>query len=115
MSFRRKDFHNSRAYEADPPTRDRRRLTIGISSAVAWVKVQFDKLLQSGASSPIATLSLSRENNEPFSLLGSDRPDLPSQTSESTVFPMADREPGFQTRLRPAGANDRQHERKVER
>lgn len=115
MSFRRKDFHNSRTYDADPPARDRSHLMMGISSAIAWVKVQFDKLLQSGASSPISTLSLRRENDEPFSLLGSDRQDLLPQKSETTVFPMADREPGFQTRLRPAGANDRQHERKVER
>ena len=48
MSFRRDDFHNSRTYEADPPARGPGPL----SSAIAWLKRQFDKLLQSGGLEP---------------------------------------------------------------
>ena len=84
MSFRRDDFHNSRTYEADPLT----PAPSVLSSAVAWVKLQFDKLLRSGAPSTM-----------PYSLLGSDERARPADRMESTVFPMADREPGLQTRL----------------
>lgn len=101
MSFRRDDFHNSRTYEEDPPT----PAPSGISSAIAWVKLQFDKLLRSGAPSPM-----------PYSLLGSDEHARPSDRMESTAFPMADREPGFQTNMQPAKANGiRRHERQADR
>ena len=108
MSFRRDDFHNSRTYEADPPARGPGAL----SSAIAWLKLQFDKLLQSGASPSISML----DNEGPYSVLGSDERDQPSSRLDSSVFPMADREPGFQTSLRPVRANGaRRHEQRAER
>lgn len=112
MSFRRDDFHNSRTYEADPPTR-----TPGaLSPAITWLKRQFDKLLRSGASSSISPVTLFDGDEGPYSLLGSDAGDRPATKSGSTVFPMADRDPGFQTRLRPARANGmRRHEQRAER
>ena len=101
MPFRRDNFHNSRTYEADPPT----PAPSGFSAAFAWVKLQFDKLLRSGAPSPM-----------PYSLLGSDVRDRPSDKTESTAFPMVDREPGFQTSMQPARANGmRRQERQAER
>jgi hypothetical protein len=112
MSFRRDDFHNSRTYEADPPTRAPGLL----SSTIAWLKRQFDKLLQSGASSSISAVTLFDGNKGPHSLLGSDGRDGPSPKLDSTVFPMADRDLGFQTRLRPARANGmRRQEHRPER
>lgn len=112
MSFRRDDFHNSRAYEPDPPA----RAPSGLSSAIAWIKRQFDKLLQSGASPSISTLAPFDGDEGPYSLLGSDGRDRPSTRLDSTVFPMADRDPGFQTRLRPARANGMpRHEQRAER
>lgn len=109
MSFRRDDFHNSRTYEADPPT----RAPGALSSAIAWLKRQFDKLLQSGAS---PSNSLFDGHEGPYSLLGSDGRDRPSPKMDSTVFPMAEREPGFQTSLRPANANGmRRHGHRAER
>jgi hypothetical protein len=52
----------------------------------------------------------------PYSLLGADERARPSKRTESMVFPMADREPGFQTSLRPARANCmRPHEHREER
>lgn len=101
MSFRRKDYHNSRSYEADPPTPGRGRLSL----AVAWLKLQMDKMLRSGASSSISPVTLFPGNEGPYSLLGSDVQDLPPHKWGSTAFPMADREPGCQTRLQPARAN----------
>ena len=94
MSFRRNDFHNSRIYEPDPPMAG----PGAVSSAIAWLKQQFGKLLRSGAHSSGSPLTLGRGGEGPYSLLGSDMRDPP----ESTAFPMADRDPGFQTRLRPA-------------
>lgn len=109
MSFRRDDFHNSRTYEADPPT----PAPGPLSSALAWLKRQFDKLLQSGAS---PSISLSDGDEGPYSLLGADGRDRPSGKLDSSVFPMADRDPGFETRLRPARANGvRRHEQRPER
>ena len=111
MSFRRDDFHNSRAYEADPPMPARSRL----SSALAWVKLQFDKLLRSGASSSISAITPLGGDEGPYSLLGSDGHVRPSDRQESIVFPMADRAPGIQTRLRPARSDGmRRHERRAE-
>ena len=102
MSFRRNDYHNSRTYEADPPT----PAAGGLSLAIAWAKLQLDKLLRSGTPTSIAT----------YSVLGSDGHDRPSGKLETSVFPTADREPGFQTRLQPARANAaRRHDRRVER
>ena len=112
MSFRRKDFHNSRAYEADPATPAGSRL----SSALAWVRLQLDKLLQSGASAPTSAITPFRGDEGPYSLLGSEGHERPPDKLESTVFPMADREPGFQTSLRPARVNTmRRNERQAER
>lgn len=109
MSFRRDDFHNSRTYEADPPT----PAPGGFSSAIAWVKRQFDKLLHSGASPSISPLD---GDEGPYSLLGADGRDRPSLKADSSVFPMVDRDPGFQTRLRPARANGmRHHEHRADR
>ena len=111
MSFRRDDFHNSRTYEADSPT----PAPSGLSSVIAWVKQQFDELLRSGAASSISAVTPFRGDEGPYSLLGSDVRDRPD-TTESTVFPMADREPGLRTRLQPARANGmRPHERQAER
>ena len=112
MSHRRKDFHNSRAYEPDPPASAPGRL----SSAIAWVKQGFEKLLRSGASSSMSTVTLLLGREEPYSLLGSDRRARPSDRPEDAVFPMSDRDPGFQTRLQPARTNDpRRRERRAER
>lgn len=109
MSFRRDDFHNSRTYEADAPT----PAPGGFSSAIAWVKRQFDKLLQSGASPSISAFN---GDEGPYSRLGSDGRDRSSGKLDSSVFPMTDRDPGFQTRLRPAKANGvRRHEQRPER
>jgi hypothetical protein len=108
MSFRRNDFHNSRTYEADPPT----PAPSGFSSAIAWVRRQFDKLLQSGSS---PSVSLFDGDGGPYSLLGADGRDRPSPKLASTAFPMADRDPGFQTRLRPARAKGVRHEQRPER
>lgn len=112
MSFRRDDFHNSRTYEPDPPTAAPGRL----SSAIGWVKQQFEKLLRSGASPSMSTVTLFRGHEGSYSLLGSDAHTRPSDRQESTVFPMSDRDPGFQTRLQPARSNDpRRHGRQAER
>jgi hypothetical protein len=112
MPFRRNDFHNSRAYEADPVTSAPR----GLSIAIAWVKRQFDKLLRSGASSSISTVTLFDKNEGPYSLLGADGRDRSSRMLERTVFPMADREIGAQTKLRRATANRTgRHEHHTER
>jgi len=112
MSFRNNGFHNTRAYEPDPPT-----LAPGLlSSAIVWVRQQFDRLLRSGASSSISAVTPFSGDEGPYSLLGSDVRHRPSDRTDSTVFTMADREPGFQTRLQPARMNDvRRSERQAER
>lgn len=111
MSFRRDDFHNSRAYQADPPT----RASGAILSATAWLKGWFDKLLRSGASSSMSAATL-LDDKGPYSLLGSDGAARPSPNLDSTVFPMTGREPGFETSLQPAKVNGmRRHDRHAKR
>lgn len=71
MSFRRKDFHGPRIYEADPPASAGSQFGFSISLTIAWVKLQLDKLLQSGAASSISGTSL-LEKCRGYSLLGAD-------------------------------------------
>ena len=93
MSFRRKDFHNGRVYEADPPGPG------PISSAIAWVKLQLDKMLRTGASSSISPAMQMPADERSYSLLGSDARDVPPEGLDSTAFPMADRDSGFRAPL----------------
>jgi hypothetical protein len=112
MSFRNNGFHNTRAYEPDPPTPAPGLL----SSAIVWVRQKFDKLLRSGASSSISAVTPFSGDEGPYSLLGSEVRDRPSDRADSTVFPMAERDAGFHTKLRPARVNSvHRPERRAER
>lgn len=96
MSFRRRDFHGSRAYEADSPPSAWDQFGFRISLTIAWVKMQLDKLLQSGAPSSISGTSLIK-GSRGYSLLGTDERDAPHPLRKGTL-PRNDREPGFQVR-----------------
>lgn len=105
MPFRRKDFHGSRTYEADPPASAGSQFGFSISLMIAWVKLQLDKMLLSGVPSSPSGTSLLRGSGG-YSLLGTDVSDTPPHPVRTEVFPMNAREPGFQTRLKQGAARE---------
>lgn len=91
MFGRHTDYHGTRGYavEKKPSSRDTDQLTLRISLALAWIKLQLEKLLRAGVSTSTTTWLL-RGNERHFTLLGV-RPEKPRpKVAIADIFPIED-------------------------